>query len=87
MQTIQYPWLSEKKSKTNGYLTTAIQRPAYWATLMSVHRIVIQFSSTFQMRITIMTVMQKLKFMQEFTFALHSNLLAKLPLHNCVRAC
>ena len=39
----------------------------------------------------IMIVMQKLKFMQEFTFAiniecLHSNLQAKLLMHNCARA-
>ena len=35
--------------------------------------------------------MQKMKVMQEFTFAinvevLHRNLLAKLPMHNCARA-
>ena len=39
----------------------------------------------------IMIVMQKLKFMQEFTFAinvecLHSSLHAKLLMHNCERA-
>ena len=39
----------------------------------------------------IMIVMQKLKFMQEFTFAinvecLHSSFQAKLLLHNCARA-
>ena len=39
----------------------------------------------------IMTVMQKLKFMQEFTSAinvecLHSSLQAKLLMHNCARA-
>ena len=39
----------------------------------------------------IMIVMQKLKFMQEFTFAinvecLHSSLHAKLLMHNCARA-
>ena len=39
----------------------------------------------------IMIVMQKLKFMQEFTFAidvecLHSSLRAKLLMHNCARA-
>ena len=38
-----------------------------------------------------MIVMQKLKFMQEFTFAinveyLHSSLHAKLLMHNCARA-
>ena len=38
-----------------------------------------------------MTVMQKLKRMQEFTFAinvecLHSSLQAKLPMHDCTRA-
>ena len=39
----------------------------------------------------ITTVMQKFKFMQEFTFAinvecLHSSLQAKLLMHNCARA-
>ena len=39
----------------------------------------------------IIIVMQKLKFMEEFTFAinvecLHSNLQAKLLMHNCARA-
>ena len=39
----------------------------------------------------VMIIMQKLKFMQEFTFAinveyLHSSLQAKLLMHNCARA-
>ena len=42
-------------------------------------------------KFNIMTVMQKLKFMQEFTSAidvecLHSSLRAKLLMHNCARA-
>lgn len=38
-------------SETNGYVTTTIERPMYLA-LMSVHRIAIQYSSNFQIRIS-----------------------------------
>ena len=53
----------KRVSETNGYVKTAIERPTYLATLMSVQRIVFRFPLTLQM-----TVMHKLKFMQDFYF-------------------
>ena len=78
-------------SETQCYLSTKIQRPTYLSTLTSAQRITISIFLYFLDKYNIMIVMQKLKFMQEFTFAinvecLHSSLHAKLLMHNCARA-
>ena len=75
--------------ETKCYLSTKIERPTYLSTLTSAQRITI---SIFLLdRYNNMIVIQKLKFMQEFIFAinvecLHSSLHAKLLMHICARA-
>ena len=72
-------------SETKCHLSTKIERPTYLSTLTSAQRI------TMSIFLNIMVVMQKLRFMQDFTFVinvedLHSSLHAKRLTHNCARA-
>ena len=88
--TIQSICLSKTVSETKCYLSTTIERPTYLSTLTSAQRTTISIFLYFFI-LSIMIEMQKLKFMQEFSFAisvacLHSSMQEKLLMHNYARA-
>ena len=90
MQRFNVTGCQKTVSETKYYLSTTIDRPTCLLTLISVQRILSFNISLILYKNNIMLAMRKLKFMQEFTFAinvecLHSNLRAKLLMHNCAR--
>ena len=91
MQQLNVSSCQKNVSEISCYVTTTVKCPTYLVTLISVHRIAILLFLLFSDKNIIMLVMQKLKVMLEFNFAVsvnceHSNLLAKLLMHKCKHA-
>ena len=92
MQRFNISGCQKTFSETKCYLSTILERPTYLSTLTSVQRINHNFNITLILdKYNIMIVMQNLKFMQEFTFAinveyLQSSLHAKQLMHSYARA-
>ena len=91
MQRFNISGCQKTVSETKCYLSTDIERPTYLSTLTSAQKNLNLNIPLISDKYNVMIVMQKIKFTQEFTFAinvqcLHSSLHAKLLMHNCARA-
>ena len=69
MQQLNVSSCQKNVSETTCYVTTTVKCPTYLGMLTSVHRIAILVFLLFSDKNNIMLVMQKLKLIQEFNFA------------------